>query len=359
MHMFMRMGSIPLSRLLAVLFTLVLLLHWGCGADARDGAQPDLTGTWWMFGVPESGIDYEPIHVTMVQSGTAITMELTCEDDWPVGTGSFVAGALSITFDLGGGEVVTATGVALGDELSGTYTIGGETELWRMERTDVALDCTQACAPITPTRFVDQDFTNLAAVAEISLFRSSEGHDYSDACEECRSMKHYYVPKPAFLGNALIEIRAPVDGTIIEVMDSRHGASPPGENKQVRIRSSLHPEYTFVLFHVDLLDSASVVGTVVSAGEQIGWARMWYPDLDSFSHDYDIAVWYFTPYHMRYVSFFDVMTDALFATYQARGVSSRGDLILDEAARDGDPLTCAGESITNRGALPAWVVLSP
>ncbi len=53
------------------------------------------------------------------------------------------------------------------------------------------------------------------------------------------------------------------------------------------------------------------------------------------------------------------MTDALFATYQARGVSSRDDLILDEAARDGDPLLCEGESITNRGALPAWVVLSP
>ena len=359
MHLLMHMGHVAFAKFLPVLFALSLVPLWGCGGGAGDGAQADLTGTWWMFGVSESGIAEDPIHVTIVQTGTAITFELTCEEDFPVATGTFVDGALSVTFDLGGGDVVTSTGVAVGVELIGTYTVDGETSSWRMERTDVVLDCTQACAPVTPTRFVDQDFTNLAAVAEISLFRSSEGHDYSDACEECRNMKHYYLPKPAFLGNELIEIRAPVDGTVIEMTDSRHGASPPGENKQVRIRSSLHPEYTFVVFHVDLVDSAFAVGTVVSAGEQIGWARMWYPDLDSFSHDYDIAVWYYTPYYTRYVSFFDVMTDALFATYQARGVSMRSDLILDEAARDADPLFCVGDSITNRGVLPVWLALSP
>ena len=346
-------------KFLAVLFALSLAPLWGCGEGEGDVTQDDLTGGWWFVGTSDTGVDDDPIHVTMVQSGTAITIELTCVDDWPVGTGSYVAGALSVTFDLGGGEVVTVTGAAVGDELRGTYTVSGETESWRMERTDVVLDCTQACAPTTPMRFVNDDFTNLAAVAEISLFRSSEGHDYSDPCEECRSMKHYYLPKPAFLGNDVIELRAPVDGTIIEVTDARHGASPPGENKQVRIRSSLQPEYTFILFHVDLLDEAFVVGKVVGAGEQIGWARMWYPDLDSFAHDFDIAVWYFTPYGERYVSFFDVMTDTLFATYQARGITTRSDLILDEAARDADPLFCAGESFTNVGTLPVWAVLSP
>ena len=144
-------------------------------------------------------------------------------------------------------------------------------------------------------------------------------------------MKHYYAPKAAYLANVTIEIYAPVDGTIVEIADEEHGASPPGENKQVRIRSSLHPEYTLILFHVDLLSAAVVPGKVVTAGEQVGWARMWYPDLGSYAHDFDIAVRYSTPYGERFVSFFDVMTNGLFGTYQARGVTARSDFILTAA----------------------------
>ena len=56
------------------------------------------------------------------------------------------------------------------------------------------LDCANACAPPVVPVFVDHDVTDLSKLTEISLFRSSAGHDYSDGCEPCRSMKHYLSP---------------------------------------------------------------------------------------------------------------------------------------------------------------------
>src|SRR5262249_17234372 len=44
-----------------------------------------------------------------------------------------------------------------------------------------------------------------------------------------------------------------------------------------------------------------------------------------------------------YVSYFDVMPDAIFATYQARGLTSRADVIISRADRDAHPLQCGGK----------------
>jgi len=43
-------------------------------------------------------------------------------------------------------------------------------------------------------RFVATDYIESARIARVSRFRSGYGHDYSDAFESCRSMKHYYMP---------------------------------------------------------------------------------------------------------------------------------------------------------------------
>jgi hypothetical protein len=343
------------ARALLLPVALGVLPLLACGGG--DGPA-DIGGSWFL--VPSSaGVEEDPIHVTAVQAGTAVTFEVTCNAEWPLGHGTWAGGVLSVTFDLGGGQALSLEGASEGDDLVGTYTMGSSSGTWRMGRTGVALDCAHSCDPVTPVRFVSADFTELAKIEEISLFRSSAGHDFSDACEECRSMKHYYAPKPAFLGNGLVAVRSPVDGTVISVADEGHGASPPGENKQVRIRSDLHPEYTFVLFHVDLFDATVVTGRSVTAGEQVGWARLWYPDLAEIAHDFDVAVRLSTDYGERYVSFFDVMTDALFATYQARGAATRADFILPQATRDADPLTCSGQTFTSTGVLPAWFVLVP
>jgi hypothetical protein len=49
------------------------------------------------------------------------------------------------------------------------------------------------------------------------------------------------------------------------------------------------------------------------------------------------------------------------ATVRVDGLAQRVRLLdlLDEAARDADPLICAGESFTNVGTLPVWFALSP
>jgi hypothetical protein len=77
----------------------------------------------------------------------------------------------------------------------------------------------------------------------------------------------------------------------------------------------------------------------------------------------DVAVWVATPGgRRRLVSFFDTMTDALFAVYQARGAASRAEFILGAEARNAEnasgAVSCdATGSYSRPGALPAWVML--
>ncbi|MHC5011943.1 MAG: M23 family metallopeptidase [Planctomycetota bacterium] len=342
---------------IVTLFLLPTLL--ACGGGGGGGAPPgELTGPW-LFYLTDGGIDDDPMHMTLVQTGTDVSAELTCDGEFPEGTGTYVGGALSLTFDLGGGDSLMLSGTSDPAGFTGTYDLPSETGTWRMETTAITLDCAFACEPYPVTQFVSQDFTDLSKIQEISLFRSAAGHDYSDACESCRSMKHYYNPMDPYRDNGLLPIYAPVDGMVISVQDEGHGASPGLTNKQVRIRSTLHPEYTFILFHVDLDSAAIAPGAMLSAGDLVGHAHMWYPDLSEFAHDFDIAVRYHTLFGERYVSFFDVMTDVLFASYQVRGVPSRAHLVLTEAMRDADPLTCIGETFTSSGTLPVWFILAP
>ena len=56
-----------------------------------------------------------------------------------------------------------------------------------------------------------------------------------------------------------------------------------------------------------------------------------------------IAVAVNTPKAYRLISYFDTLTEEAFAEFQARGVSSRSQLIFTKAERDADPYRCAGE----------------
>jgi hypothetical protein len=42
----------------------------------------------------------------------------------------------------------------------------------------------------------------------------------------------------------------------------------------------------------------------------------------------------------EYISFFDVMSDEVFAEYQARGISSRSQMSITKEARDANPIPC-------------------
>lgn len=59
------------------------------------------------------------------------------------------------------------------------------------------------------------------------------------------------------------------------------------------------------------------------------------------------------------VSVFDLMTDELFATYAAYGITSRSQLIITKAERDAAPLQCDSQGqFATPGSLPNWVQLS-
>lgn len=188
--------------------------------------------------------------------------------------------------------------------------------------------------------FVTSDYIDLEKIGRISRLRSGTGHDYSDDFESCRSMKHYY--EPAVTNWSEVRVFSPVEGTLYNVAEESAGA-------QVWIQSSNYPAFFFILFHVALANSLHP-GDPVAAGEQIGT----HIGNETTS---DIAVGVNTPTGWKLVSFFDVMTNTLFADYTNRGVNARSDLIISEAERNADPLVCTGETFAGPGNLTNWVLL--
>jgi len=191
-------------------------------------------------------------------------------------------------------------------------------------------------------RFVADNYLDLGMIEQISRFRSSAGHDYHDDFEVCRSMKHYFLPK-ASVDWSTLPIYAPVSGTIVLTRVETYGT-------QVLVSSSAQPAFLFTIFHVNPTVPVTP-GTAVSAGTQLGW------HIGSQTMS-DIAVGVYTPSGYKLVSWFDVMTDGLFATYAARGVASRSAAVITRAARDADPLTCSGETFTSAGTLTNWLTLN-
>ena len=198
-------------------------------------------------------------------------------------------------------------------------------------------------------KFVRTDYIELSEIQKISRFRSAEGHSYSDDFEQCRSMKHYYCPLGGDPGQAhtpswaTIDIHSPVGGTISRVFEEWAGT-------QIQIKSAGYPAFYFIIFHVAVANTFTV-GDVVAAGQLLG---------SHFGDQTmsDIAVGVATPGGWKLVSYFDVLTDSLFQSYQAAGVSSRDALIISREARDADPLTCSGETIIGSGSLENWIILN-
>ncbi len=174
-----------------------------------------------------------------------------------------------------------------------------------------------------PPQFCTADFIELDKINKISKFRSFVGHDYSDSFEHDRSMKHYFDPISAYgNSNDNITIYSPVDGTVDYLNDEQHRLTN-GEirGKQIGIKVKNYEEYTIIIFHLNPFDNISV-GTILHAGDAIGYA-----DVRENSNT-DIAI-------MRHImflktklySYFQVITEDVFSKYQARGISSRNDLI--------------------------------
>ena len=191
-------------------------------------------------------------------------------------------------------------------------------------------------------RFVFTNYIELAKIRIISKFRSAVGHDYSDDFESCRSMKHYFQPKPT-VDWSKVKIFSPVDGTVTGVNEDTDGS-------QVRIQSTEHPAFFFILFHVNL-ENPLAPGDNISEGQRLG------THIGSQTMS-DIAVGVNTPTGWKLISFFEVMKDSLFQDYKDRGVGSRDTAVISKENRDADPLTCNGEIFANSGSLTNWVILT-
>ncbi len=190
-------------------------------------------------------------------------------------------------------------------------------------------------------KFATHDYIELSKISRVSKFRSGAGHDYSDDFEHCRSMKHYYdTPKDASASS--VRIYAPFSGTVTRT-------SPEWAGVQIHITSTDYPAFTAIFFHVTPAGGISE-GVTVTAGQRIGTHVG-----SQTSSDFAIAV--SEAAGRRLVSWFHVMNDAVFATYRARGMTSRDQAVISKASRDAAPLSCTGETFANSGTLANWVDL--
>jgi len=192
-------------------------------------------------------------------------------------------------------------------------------------------------------KFVSTNYIELDKIYRISKFRSSFGHDYSDAVEHCRSMKHYFEPKST-LDWTTVKIYSPVTGKITRVEQEWSGT-------KIEIASDEYPAFRFSIFHINTTMQFKI-DDQVTAGMQLGTHIG--PETMS-----DISVIANDPNRQgRMVSYFDVITDAVFTLYQNRGVANRNDMIISKTVRDANPLTCSGDTFVSSDTLENWVTLN-
>jgi hypothetical protein len=192
-------------------------------------------------------------------------------------------------------------------------------------------------------KFVETNYIELDKIYRISKFRSSAGHDYSDAFEHCRSMKHYFEPKST-LDWTTVKIYSPVSGTVTRLEQEWAGT-------KLEIASTAYPAFRFSIFHINLTVQLQLNDTV-SAGEMLG------THIGSQTTS-DISIIVNDPTKQgRMVSWFEVMSDAVFQQYSAKGVTSRESMIISKQERDAHPLSCSGDTFLTADSLESWVILS-
>ena len=335
--------TIPWVRWSVAFVGLVAVLACG-GSGGSDGAT-GYAGTW------QVAIGHDPIFsLEMTGTNAGYAFEIHGAEAPIVGTATESGGVLTLEADVSGFGHFTAhlTPSAGGRELAGT---------WEVPQAPVSGTITASRDP-WPTWDLDgagvpqvatEECIDLDAILRLSRFRSGAGHDYSDDFESCRSMKHYFHPKSG-VDMSTIRVYAPLTGTVVGTTEEWDGPSL-WKGTAVGIRSDTHPAIHVVLFHVDLHQPLAV-GDAVLAGHEIGTSEK----RDGTACD--VAFGVMTPTGFRLVSFFEVMTDDVFAVYAGRGVASRGEMILTPAQRDADPLTCDGQEFQSASALPDWVDLN-
>ena len=181
-------------------------------------------------------------------------------------------------------------------------------------------------------------------IKEISRFRSSEGHDYSDDFESNRSMKHYF-RRP----NTETKVYAPVNGTLTLCEKENYENS----GYQIHVSSELYPAFKFIIFHVEPIKNF-VFGEKVTAGQVLGFHTANVNVISS-----DIAVRVYTSKGERLVSYFETLTPEALKPYTDRyGDNFLEDVIISKEERDEHPLHLAGKDSfadADLDPLDGWV----
>ena len=206
-----------------------------------------------------------------------------------------------------------------------------------------------------------------AQLKDISLFRSSAGHDASDDFESCRSMKHYL--EPIEKENSINLIYAPISGTLVSLSGEEGGGFVDDQktNQRIGIKSSSNPAYEIILYHVDVLEDLDLVlGQTIVGGQTLGHGRLVRVNSDDpegsvadASNDFDISVSVGTTSGVANVSYFSIASDTVFEEYMDWNskITSRESLMISKASRDEYALSCDGEQFTNANEdpLPRWI----
>ena len=225
-------------------------------------------------------------------------------------------------------------------------------------------------AQFAPPPQIVANFTKLDKIAKISKYRSCAGHTTvpQNEREMKRSMKHYFLVKPEYLGGNTAETYAPYDGFVTGIrQDLKEGLE--GEiwivPKDIFVILPPVGRWSFSVQHINVLEGLKR-GSEVKAGELIGYgAVLASANRDTFDVVYGkgaiipkmIDNWRgpFTDLD----SVFNHMSDAVFAQYRQKGITTKKEIIIGKEQRDQKPCTYQDNGPYFRGQEDPdnWVIL--
>jgi len=192
--------------------------------------------------------------------------------------------------------------------------------------------------------FVENDWIELNKIANISKYRSTIGHGYISADT---SNKHYFQPYSCFAGtNDNVSVFAPVDLSVTKVRWESNGINL-SHIVTVDLKSNEHPSIAFVFFHLNIETSNLEVGQTLQAGQFLGYC-------DFANHgSTDIAILR-QPFFGATLSWFQLLTPDLMATYENRGVTREKAIKTDAQVAESE---ANGYSFSNSDPND-WITLN-
>jgi hypothetical protein len=141
-------------------------------------------------------------------------------------------------------------------------------------------------------------------------------------------MKHYFSMDTTWepTTNYSCNVYAPVDGKI-----TRKRKENNDDGYQIWIKSEQYPAFIFKIFHVNNTDHIKD-GDKINAGRELGT-----------TYGPEIAIQVRTPQGIRFISYFDVISDQVFSKYKEKGINNREELIISKEERDVNPIECNGD----------------